>query len=151
MVFNYLPAKLWFKHDAFKMDGLYLLAAVGLQCIRLMPKVEIRWRRLWFRWRSRVRHLLFRWRMPERIRQFGPSIRRSVGPSVRRSLGPSVRRQNEQMSETDLQASYRPEKLCIWSKIRQGIRFWRQKSSSSSKIDRNWRKTCFWHQNFFKF
>ena len=32
-------------------------------------------------------------------------VRRSVGPSVHQSVGPSVRRQNEQMSETDLQAS----------------------------------------------
>ena len=63
-------------------------------------------------------------------------------PSILGTFGIRLRPgSNEQMSETDLQGSYRPEKLCIWSKIRQGIWFWRQKSSSSSNIDRNWRKT----------
>ena len=35
------------------------------------------------------------------------------------------------------QASYRPQNVCTWSKIRQGIRFWRQKASKSSKITEN--------------
>ena len=65
-----------------------------------------------------------------------PRTPRKAPSAIRLRPGP-----NEQMSETDLQASYRPQKLCTWSKNHQGIRFWHQKSSSSSKIDRNWRKT----------
>ena len=38
------------------------------------------------------------------------------------------------------QASYRPQNVCTWSKIRQGIRFWRQKASKSSKITENYEK-----------
>ena len=48
--------------------------------------------------------------------------------------------------ETELQESYRPKKLCTCRKIGQGIRFWRQKSPSSSKIHRNWWKTSFRHR-----
>ena len=52
------------------------------------------------------------------------------------------------------QASYRPQNVCTWSKIRQGIRFWRQKASKSSKITENYEKTIpkpknFDQQNFF--
>ena len=54
----------------------------------------------------------------------------------------------QQTSEIDLQASYKPENLCTWSKICQRIRFWCQNSSISSKIDRKWRKTCFRNQKF---
>ena len=41
--------------------------------------------------------------------------------------------------------------LCTWSKFHQGIRFWRQNSSSSSKIQRKRRKTCFRGWNNLKF
>ena len=83
----------------------------------------------------------------------GPRPGRAVPPSGRAPALAKLKfakffeRTND---ETELQESYRPKKLCTWSKIGQGIRFWRQKSPSSSKIDRNRRKTWFRHRKSFK-
>ena len=81
--------------------------------------------------------------------RLGPRPCRAVPPSGRAPALAKLKfakffeRTND---ETELQESYRPKKLCTWSKFGQGIRFSRQKSPSSSKIHRKWRKTSFRHR-----